>query len=169
MTRVYISYRSSDAPVVRHIYRRAVLALSSRSVLLNPEDSLPASMALEDYIDSMMRTCDAALIVIGPSWAGIDEYGRFLLSSADVPVQPEVIAALKYVPQVIPVLVNGIKNLPAPDELPENMHRLYDCGIAVLRPQYLQQDLASLIHPPSAKRLLQYGLGLEWLRWQRIG
>ncbi len=169
MTRVYISYRSSDATVVRQLYRRAALAYGSRNVLLNPEDSVPLNTPLESYIDNIVSGCHVVLVVIGPNWAGIDEYGRFLLSSADVPVQPEVVAALKHAPQVINILVNGISMMPSPDDLPENLHRLYECEAAILRPQHLQDDLAKLIPPPSPLRWLQYGLSLEWLKNRRIG
>lgn len=169
MTRVYISYRSSDAAVVRQIYRRAVLAYGNRNVLLNPEDTVPLNTPLENYIENIISGCHVVLIVIGPQWAGIDEYGRFLLSSADVPIQPEVVAAIKNAPRIINVLVNGVQAMPAPDELPENLQPLYDEEIVILRPQHFQADLARLIKPPSPLRVLQYGLTLEWLKQRRIG
>lgn len=131
------------------------------------EDPMEQELTLEDLIENLMGGCQAVVIVVGHAWSGVDEFGRFLLSSADVPVGLEIDIALRSGCQVIPVLVNGIRALPPPDELPENLHGLYDTRPVVLRPNHFYPDIRQLIETPSLLNRLRYWLTLAWLN-QRV-
>ena len=161
MPRVYLSYRSSDAAIARHIYQRAVMIYGVSQVLVNPEVYLPQHRQMDEFIAQQMRSCQRALIVIGPEWTGIDELGCLRLSPADEPVHSEVATALEFVPNIVPILVNGVRAMPAPDELPEEFHGLYDWKPAVLRKP---ADLDTIFESPNLLHGLRYILGFEWLR-----
>lgn len=165
MPRVYLSYRSSDGAIAEAIYRRAVMVYGVSKVMVNPEVYLPQHRQMEEFIAHQMSQCQRALLVIGPDWTGIDELGVQRLSPADEPVHSEVAYALESVPEVIPVLVNGVRALPAPDELPEEFHSLYDWSPVVLsRPDAMDR----LIPPPNPFHWLRYLVGFEWLRLTSI-
>lgn len=161
MPRVYLSYRSSDAAIAHAIYQRAVLTYGVSRVVVNPEVYLPQHRQMDEYILQQMKACHKAFLIIGPEWTGIDELGYVRLSPADEPVHSEVTSALAVVPEVVPVLVNGMRALPAPDELPEEFHSLYDWEPVTLR---RSEDLNRLIPPPHVFHWLRYAVALEWLR-----
>ena len=161
MPRVYLSYRSSDAVMARNVYRRAVMVYGVSQVMVNPEVYLPQHRQMDEFIAQQMRNCQRALIIIGPEWTGIDELGYLRLSPADEPVHSEVATALEFVPEIVPILVNGVRGLPAPDELPEDFHSLYKWPPVVLRKP---ADLDMIIEPPNFFHSLRYMIGFEWLR-----
>lgn len=163
--RLYLSYRSSDAAIARRLYERAVVLHGASQVIVNPEVHLPPHREMGEYIAQTMAGCDQALILIGPQWTGIDDLGCLRLSPADEPIYSEVTTALAHVPQVVPVLVNGIRGLPAPDDLPDDLHDLYKWP-----PVVLDEDsgLAAIFGTPTAFHWLRYGLMLDWLRLAKI-
>lgn len=85
MLPIYISYRPRDAQIVERIAQRIILSLGRHMLQMNPSKSCPSNMKLDYHIDSMMHSSETILIVIGKEWAGIDDYGRFRLSTADIP------------------------------------------------------------------------------------
>ncbi len=161
MPPVYISYRSSDADVVQRIVTRCYQTYGPYSVILHPEDTCPDDTRIEMHIDNLIHTASTVLLVIGPDWAGLDGFGRFKLSTADVPVAPEIKAALRSDKQVIAVLVNGA-TMPSPELVPEEMHDLYDLPLIELRPASFRADLNQLVHPPTLLDHLRYFFSLEW-------
>ncbi|MCA9911920.1 MAG: toll/interleukin-1 receptor domain-containing protein [Anaerolineae bacterium] len=162
MPPVYISYRSNDAAVVQRIVTRCLQTYGPYSVILHPEDSQPDNTRLEIHIDNLIHTASTVLLVIGKDWAGLDEFGRFKLSTADVPIQPEVKASLRSDKQVLVVLVNGVK-MPAPELVPEDLHGIFSLPIVELRDESFRADLNQLIHPPTLVGHLRYFFSLEWL------
>lgn len=163
MPPVYISYRSDDAAVVQRIVTRCLQTYGSYSVILHPEDTQPDDTRLEMHIDNLIYTASTVLLVIGKDWAGLDEFGRFKLSTADVPVQPEVKAALRSGKQVLAVLVNGAK-MPALELIPEDLHGIFGLPVIELRETSFRADLNQLIHPPGLMGHLRYFFSLEWLQ-----
>jgi hypothetical protein len=161
MPPVYISYRSSDANAVQRIVTRCLQTYGPYSVILHPEDTCPDDTRIEMHIDNLIHTASTVLLVIGPDWAGLDEFGRFKLSTADVPVAPEIKAALRSEKQVIAVLVNG-GQMPAPELVPEEIHDIYSIPIIELHEESFRADLNQLVHPPSLLDHLRYFFSLEW-------
>ncbi len=162
MPPVYISYRSNDAAVVQQIVTRCLQTYGSYSVILHPEDTKPDDTRLEIHIDNLIHTASTVLLVVGNEWAGLDEFGRFKLSTADVPVQPEVKAAMRSNKQVIVVLVNGAA-MPAPELVPEDLQGIFGLPVIELRQESFRADLNQLIHPPTLLGHLRYFFSLEWL------
>ncbi|MDQ7027404.1 MAG: TIR domain-containing protein [Anaerolineae bacterium] len=163
MPRIYISYRIEDANIVRQIVRRCLQTYGNYSVIANPQASLPPNIALKQHIDNLMFSTQSILLVIGPDWAGIDKYGRFKLSSADIPIGTEVRLALRSEKQVILVLVNGAQ-LPYADSVPDDLQAIFQLPIARLRDKIFQQDLNQLIPPPSLSNKLLYYFSLAWTK-----
>jgi TIR domain len=163
MARVYISYRVQDSNIVKRIIRRCLQSCGIYSVIMNPEATCPADSTLIQHIDNLMFGVDTILLIVGKDWAGLDEFGRFKLSSADTPVSEEVQVALRSKKQVILVLVNGA-DLPVPDIIPENLQGIFRLPIAPLRAATFTQDLNRLIPPAAFADWLFYYLSCVWLR-----
>jgi hypothetical protein len=163
MARVYISYRVQDANVVRRIIRRCLQSYGIYSIALNPQATCPSDMTLTQHIDNLMFDVDMILLVVGKDWAGLDEFGRFKLSSADSPVSEEVQVALRSKKHVVMVLVNGA-DLPAPDVVPDDLQAIYQLPVTQLRPQTFWQDMNHLIPPPALSDWLLYYFSLAWLK-----
>ena len=161
MPPIYISYRPTNADIVEQIVRRCFQTYGKHSVLMNPQDSLPSDMRLENHIDNMIHAASTVLLVAGRDWSGLDKFGRFKLSSADIPIQPEIKHALRSDKQVILVLVDGASR-PSPDILPDDLHGLYDIPAVQLRPETFRRDLNALIHPPNIVDQLRYFFSLDW-------
>lgn len=155
MPPIYISYRPSDATVVQRIVTRAYQTYGSYSVVMNPEQKRPDRETIDQRVDYLIYSCSTILIVIGPDWTGLDEFGRFKLSTADVPVHQEVKWALQHDRKTIAVLVKGAK-LPARDSVPEKLQGILDCLVVELRPKTFRHDLDRLIPAPTIKEQLRY-------------
>lgn len=163
MRPIYISYRLQDRDVVERLVTRALQSYGAYSVLMNPLDSKPDQEPIEPHVEMMMSGCRQALIVVGSDWAGLDEYGRFKLSTADVPIYAELKAALTMSLEVIVVLVKDA-HLPSIDLIPEEFHGLLTVPVVTLRPNQFMADLNDLIPPPTLSGMLRYWLSLDWYR-----
>jgi hypothetical protein len=163
MARVYISYRVGDANVVRRIIRRCQQSYGIYSVILNPQDSHPSNMSLTQHIDNLMFGVDTIFLVVGNDWAGLDEFGRFKLSSADTPVSEEVHVALRSKKPVTLVLVNGA-SLPSPDVVPDDLQSIFYLPAIQLRPATFWQDMNRLIPPPTFSDWLLYYFSFVWTK-----
>lgn len=163
MPPIYISYRPQDADIVESIIRRARQTYGLYSTIVHPEKSFREDMRLDQHIDNLIHSASTVLIVIGQDWAGLDEYGRYKLSSADMPIHAEVMRALASQRQVIAVLVNDA-TLPEPALVPDEMQGLYDIPCVTVRASHFNQDISQLIHPPSFFSILKYILSLDWVR-----
>lgn len=163
MPPVYISYRPEDALIVEQIVQRCVQTYGRYSVILHPVESCLPDIRLEQHVDNLISGSSTVLIVIGQHWAGLDRFGRFRLSTADVPIRAEVWQALRSPKQVLVVLVNGA-TLPAPELVPDELHGLFALPVLELRSQHLRHDLNHLIHPPTLGQYLRYLFSLEWTR-----
>jgi hypothetical protein len=163
MSQIYISYRVEDAPVVKRIVERCLQTYGIYSVIMNPLASGSDDISLKNHIDNLMFNVDSILLIVGHDWAGIDEFGRFKLSSADLPVSAEVRVALRSGKQVILVLVNDAP-MPSPDIVPDDLQGIFQLPVAELRSKTFNQDLNKLIPPPSLQGLLLYYLSLTWTK-----
>jgi hypothetical protein len=163
MAQIYISYRVEDSNIVEKIIRRSLQTYGIYSLIMNPEMTCPWDTTLYKHIDNLMFNAASILLIVAPGWAGIDEFGRFKLSSADIPVGEEVLVALRSEKQVILVLVNGA-TLPSPDVVPDDLHAIYNLPKAELRQATFNQDLNRLIPPPALSARLLYYLSLTWTK-----
>lgn len=165
MPPIYISYRSRDAEVVEQIAQRISLSFGPHMVQINPTHSCPTDLKLDYHIESMMLACETILIVIGPEWSGIDEYGRFRLSSADIPINNELHIALRSEREVILVLIEDA-DLPQKEHISEEFYGLYDLPVVRLRPESFEADLRQFIPAPDLRAWFMYWFSGRWLkRW----
>lgn len=162
MNRIYISYRTSDSQIVHHIYERAIQTHGYDNVVIHPEDSLPLHMPITTWVDSLINGCHYILIVIGPDWTGLDQFGRYKLSEGDV-IYMETRYALQSRRKVLPVLVNGVTTLPPADRLPPDLVGLTDLQPIILHPVSFKADLDRLIAAPTTLQRLRYLSSLRWL------
>lgn len=161
MPPIYIAYRPNDADVTEQIIRRCIQTYGVHSVIVNPTDSITPETSLKHHVDNLMHAASTILIIVGQDWAGIDEYGRFKLSSADLPTYLEVKQALRSERDVFLVLVNGA-SLPPPNLVPDDMQAIYQLPSVSIRPQNFRADLNRLVHPPNLFDQLRYFFSLDW-------
>ena len=125
MPDVFISYRRGDA--AGHAGRLS----DSLAAHYGPEhvfidlDAISPGADFVDRINTALRACDAALVLIGDEWlAAADGTGRRRLDDPADYVRQEIAQALQQDGiQVIPVLVEGTK-MPDPESLPEDIRAL---------------------------------------------
>lgn len=162
MSRLYLSFREKDAPIARELAHRWRIKNGPHSVVTEPLKNKPDELALGTHIETMMLHVRHIWIVIGPQWAGIDEFGRYRLSTADVPIHEEIAQALSSKRDVTLILVNGVESLPPPDEIPEDFHGIYSVDTYIIRQP---QDVDQLIARPNIvdwfKFILNSGLTLS--------
>jgi len=163
MRPLYISYRPTDAVVVERIVTRVLQSHGSHTVLMNPLATCPETVRLDRYIEQMIYSSESILIVIGPDWSGIDEFGRFKLSTADVPVHQEVKIALRSGRRVLVVLVNDAQ-MPSPDAVPDELQGIFDVPVIGLSSTNFNQELNKLVEPPSLLDYLRYFFSFDWTK-----
>ena len=159
--RIYISYRSTDEAIALAIYERAMQTHGATNVLINPENTIPRNMPVTDWVDALINGCHYIIIVIGQDWTGVDDFGVFKLTDGDM-VYEEVAQALNSRRTIIPVLVDGVTQMPDQDALPESLHRLLDIQPIILRPGH-PEDLDLLIPSPDFVQRLRYFLSFQWI------
>lgn len=162
--RVYISYRPGNRASATRVITRAMQTYGTKNVVFDPMKRLFPEDNPGPLIENLISGCKAVLILIGPEWSGIDEYGRYRLSEADRPVYFEVKHALASGRQVIPLLVDGVTALPPPDELPDEFSALYQTQPLILRDETFLEDLGRLIPQPPMVNVLRYWVDGSWLR-----
>ncbi|QPC83252.1 hypothetical protein G4Y79_02425 [Phototrophicus methaneseepsis] len=160
MSRLYLSFRQSDVEIAREIAHRWRIKNGPYSVVTQPLKNKPDELSLAQHIETMMLHVGQIWLVVGPQWAGIDEFGRYRLSTADVPIHDEVMQALGSGRPVTIILVNGAEQLPSPDRVPEDMHGIYDVETFVLREP---QDMDALLARPNILDWIKYILNMGQL------
>ncbi|MCA9893747.1 MAG: hypothetical protein KC615_12245 [Anaerolineae bacterium] len=153
MNRLYLCYRNQDSAVADVIAGRWRIKHGRHSVVIDPLRDKPDNISLLMHIETKMLHADAIWILIGQQWSGIDEYGRYRLSTADIPIHSEVQQALNMDIPVSILLVNGVEGLPPPDEIPDELQGIYDLPVCVIdSPQALDR----VISPPSLWQRIKY-------------
>ncbi|MAU09914.1 MAG: hypothetical protein CL607_08855 [Anaerolineaceae bacterium] len=153
MSRLYLCYRDQDSPIANVIIDRWRVRHGQHSVVNDALYDKPDEISLGMHIETKMLHVDAVWILIGRQWSGIDEYGRYRLSTADIPIFQEISQALKLNLPIAVLLVNGIEGLPPPEEVPEELQGIYDLPLYVIdSPQALDR----LISPPTLWQRFKY-------------
>jgi hypothetical protein len=115
----------------------------------------------------MMHSSETVLIVIGEEWAGIDEFGRFRLSSADIPLHNELKNALQTEREVLVLLIDGAE-LPPTKQVPDKFHGIYELPIVCLHPETFYEDLAQFVPAPTLRKWLTYWFSGIWAKRRTI-
>lgn len=145
MTKVFISYRRSDAFAhAGRLFDALKRKFGDDQVFMDVEDIRPGFDFAQE-IESAVGACDAALVVIGPSWTScVDETGQRRLEQENDFVRLEVSSALKRKVPVTPVRVGGAK-LPKASELPSEIAGLVRNQDFELRDTRWEADVADLL------------------------
>jgi TIR domain len=143
--RIFVSYRREDsAASAGRLGDRLTHEFGDESVFMDV-DSIPLGVDFVKLLADQVQTCDALLVVIGPTWSGIrDEDGERRLDDSNDFVRVEIRAALNRDIPVIPILLDGTK-MPKAGLLPEDIKRLAVRNALDLRHNSFQKDLDRLI------------------------
>lgn len=126
---VFLSYRRSDSAAQAATIREAVARRFGRRRVFFDVHSLEPGDHFRRAIDTTLRQCDAALIIIGPSWTTCTEAnGALRLHQPRDVVRAEVGAALRFSGLVVPVLTGGAEPPPAA-AMPADLHALADLQV----------------------------------------
>ncbi|MBL9180586.1 MAG: transglycosylase domain-containing protein [Verrucomicrobiaceae bacterium] len=115
------------------IYDRLKGAFSPGSVFRDV-DTIPFGVDFRDHVASVLNTCRAVLVVIGPAWSSVRSASgvrRVDQQKDHVRIEIEHALAIKGI-RVVPVLVGGAK-MPEPEELPESLSQLAFLNAAQVR------------------------------------
>lgn len=163
MRPIYLSHRPQDEAVAERIVTRALQSYGPYSVTRHPLKNKPDSEPIERHVETIMIGCRKAIILIGQEWAGLDQYGRFRLSTADVPIYAELRAVLKDDLDVLVVLIDDAE-LPPIAQIPEEFHGFLSLPVVRLREAHFNADLNAIIPPPTFSRMVRYWLSLDWFK-----
>lgn len=120
---VFISYRRADASSEAAHIASQLRRRFGRRVFLDVHSLHPGDI-FRSAIARTLRTCDAAVILIGPDWlSAADEHGTRRLDEPDDLVRIEVESAMESGALVIPVLLRGT-GPPTVDHLPPSIATL---------------------------------------------
>jgi hypothetical protein len=123
--RIFISYRREDAQGYAGWLQESLAEWFPPSQIFRDIASIPEGANYSSVITNALRSCDVALVMIGPQWTAVrDVHGQHRLSHPDDWVRLEIEAALDSSrTRVIPLLFNGAQ-VPAYDEVPASIHKL---------------------------------------------
>lgn len=121
--KIFISYRRSDSDAIAgRIRDRLALQFGEDSVFMDI-DNIPPGVDFRTHIRSALAQADAAVVVIGTEWLGLENGGHRRIDNPDDPVRTELEAALTRNMPVIPVLVRGAR-MPSQSDLPASLGEL---------------------------------------------
>jgi len=127
------------------IYDRLVQRFGKEAIFKDV-DNIPLGVDFRQHIDSIVKTCDVVLVVIGSNWLGTSgEPGKQRLDDPRDLVRLEVESALRRNIPIIPLLV---QNAPMPSEefLPSTLKEFaYRNGMTVGRDPNFHSDVDRLI------------------------
>jgi hypothetical protein len=143
--RVFISYRRDDSGgYAGRLHDHLVEKYGQNNVFMDVV-SIRAGQEFPDVLNSVLQSCDIALIVIGRQWVNIsDDNGRRRLDKADDWVRLEVAASLSRDILVCPLLVGGAL-MPDASSLPPDLSALVVRQSFALRDPEFLDGLARLI------------------------
>jgi len=131
--KVFISYRRSDAQGYAGWLAQLLAERYGASNVFRDVGSIKGGEHFPTRIAKTLSGCDAALVLIGPTWLAADEAGGH--SRLDDPedwVRIEVESILEKGVAVVPALIGGAA-MPDPPLLPPTLRRLTESHALQLR------------------------------------
>ncbi len=144
-SRVFISYRASDGADKATALARDLDALfGSDQIFLDKED-LPAGCRWRDEIARALGAQPVLLVLVTPDYFGAREAdGTRRIDRADDPVRDELEAGIAARAQIIPVLCDGVEQIPDAADLPPPFDQLSERTWRRLRAYDWREDLGRL-------------------------
>lgn len=140
---IFISYRRDDADIVRALQVALESELGTSSVVRD-RTSIRGGDDLRDAISRGIDDAEVVLVVIGPTWDGVDDSGTRRLQQADDWVRFEVSLALAWRKQVVPLLLDSA-SMPSRKSLPGDLSELADRAALALRDSDWERDIETLL------------------------
>jgi hypothetical protein len=146
MSRIYISYRRTDAAAYAgRLFDHLTSHFGQGFVFMDVQGGIARGQDFVQAIDAALNTCDVALVIIGNHWVtstGPD--GNLRLHDPTDWVRVETAAALRRNVLVIPVLIDGAR-LPDPANLPEELRPLCRRNVCELTDSRWSYDVGELV------------------------
>ena len=145
MGNIFVSYRRHDSSAwARSLRDRLARRFGDAHVFFDVDETIAEGDNFARLIEERISSCDVMLALIGPQWNPAANDGRTRLSSDHDMVRFEVRTALDSAVTVVPVLVGGA-GMPAPDDLPEDLHPLTRLQAVSLDPARFDDEAARLL------------------------
>jgi hypothetical protein len=138
--RVFISYRTSDGVDKATALARELNAVFGEAQVFLDKEDLPAGRLWREAIGATLGDKPVLLLLVTPHTFAPERIAR-----ADDPVRREVCAALEVGAHVIPLLADGVEQLPAPAALPTPLDTLCERTWRRLRAYDWRDDVARLV------------------------
>ena len=144
-SRVFISYRSSDGAELATALARDLDALfGDEQIFLDKEDLAPGSRWRE-RIAAASDKAPILLVLATPHYlGGTDAASQRCIDRADDPARNELEAAIAAKAHIIPLLCDGVTEMPAASELPSPFDQLCDLQWGRLRAYDWRADMVRL-------------------------
>jgi hypothetical protein len=143
--RVFISYRSSDGADKATALARDLDALFGQDQIFLDKDDLPAGSRWRDVIANALHASPILLVLVTPNYLSARESdGSRCIERADDPVRDELEAALAANAHVIPMMCDGVIQIPSAGDLPKPFDQLSERTWRRLRAYDWREDLARL-------------------------
>jgi tetratricopeptide (TPR) repeat protein len=142
---IFINYRGDDSQTAAALIdRELTVQFGSDRVFLDCR-SIPAGSDFAEELLGRVRACSVLLVVIGPHWLTLtNEAGQRRIDDPTDWLRREIVEALTHGRRVIPVLTDGV-NIPAEQELPDDLAGLSRRQAVPLRRRYTDLDLGFLV------------------------
>ena len=134
-------YRHADDPGhAGRFYDRLVAGFGEENVFMDV--ALQPGDDVKSVIKDKLAGCDIVAVILGPRWLDLlrqqphDDFDFVLF---------EITLAFQYNKRVVPVLVGGCKQLPAPRQLPPAISELAKLQYDELRPRTFDRDSDFLV------------------------
>jgi len=142
--RVFVSYRSADAPFAAVVIDKVLSEWFGREQVFFDNRSIRPGRHFPPEIWRALNTCQVLIAVIGPNWLEPTGDGLYPLDDPDDYLRREIAVALARDVLVVPVLV-GAAMLPEAHALPADIAGLASRQYLRLRVRDSRYDLMRLV------------------------
>ena len=144
-SRVFISYRSSDgADKATALARDLDAMFGDDQIFLDKEDLTPGTR-WRDEIAKALGNSPVLLVLVTPNYLGaIDAHGQRCIDREDDPARDELQAGITAKAHIIPLLCDGVTEMPSAADLPSPFNQLCELQWGRLRAFDWRADMGRL-------------------------
>ena len=159
--RIFVSYRTADGVDKATALARDLNAVFGREQVFLDKEDLPAGLPWRDAVGDTLDEKPVLLLLVTPQ-----TFGARIADPQD-PVRREIETALGFQAHVIPLLADGVEQLPEASTLPESLRSLGERTWRRLRAYDWADDLERLVDDLQAFGLRPVARGRR--RWLEVG
>ena len=143
--RVFISYRSSDGADKATALARDLDAMFGDDQIFLDKEDLAAGSRWRDDIAAALGNAPILLVLVTPHYlGGHDAAGQRCIDRADDPARDELEAGIAAKARIIPLLCDGVTEMPPASELPSPFNQLCELQWGRLRAYDWRTDMGRL-------------------------